>query len=46
KRLPPADGDGNGLSAAGHERLLRQAGFRHAEPVWQYGDSCVLVAVR
>ncbi|WBP90360.1 CobW family GTP-binding protein [Kitasatospora cathayae] len=46
RQLPPADGDGNGPSAAGHERLLRQAGFRPAGPVCQYGDSCVLVAVR
>ncbi|MCC9310585.1 class I SAM-dependent methyltransferase [Kitasatospora sp. RB6PN24] len=42
----PAAGDGNGLSAAQHERLLREAGFRHVGPVWQYGSSCVLVAVR
>lgn len=42
----PAAGDGNGLSAAQHGRLLREAGFRHVGPVWQYGSSCVLVAVR
>ncbi|MDH6574466.1 class I SAM-dependent methyltransferase [Kitasatospora sp. MAP5-34] len=42
----PANGDGNGLSAAQHEQLLREAGFRHTGPVWQYGNSCVLVAVR
>ncbi len=42
----PASGDGNGLSIAQHERLLREAGFHHVGPVWQYGYSCVLVAVR
>jgi hypothetical protein len=26
--------------------LLRRAGFRHVTPVWQFGDSCVLVAVK
>ncbi|WP_329561433.1 class I SAM-dependent methyltransferase [Kitasatospora sp. NBC_01266] len=45
-RPAPAAGDGNGLSAAQHEQLLREAGFRHVGPVWQYGNSCVLVAVR
>ncbi|MGW6905384.1 class I SAM-dependent methyltransferase [Streptomyces sp. NPDC054940] len=34
------------LSVSGHERLLRQAGFRHAGAVWQYGDSHVVVAIR
>ncbi|MFH0518107.1 class I SAM-dependent methyltransferase [Streptomyces sp. M41] len=34
------------LSVRAHERLLRQAGFRHAGAVWQYGDSHVLVAIR
>jgi SAM-dependent methyltransferase len=34
------------LSLADHLRLLRQAGFGHAGPVWQYGDSYVLVAIR
>ncbi|MDH6117743.1 class I SAM-dependent methyltransferase [Kitasatospora sp. GAS204B] len=46
RQLAPAAGDGNGLSAAQHEQLLREAGFRHVGPVWQYGSSCVLVAVR
>ncbi|MFD5799386.1 class I SAM-dependent methyltransferase [Streptomyces diastatochromogenes] len=34
------------LSLPTHLRLLRQAGFAHAGPVWQYGDSCVVVAIR
>lgn len=34
------------LSVAAHERLLRQAGFRHVGAVWQYGDSHVVVAIR
>ncbi|MFF6781225.1 methyltransferase domain-containing protein [Streptomyces sp. NPDC012510] len=49
RRLPPSGGDGggdNGLTAARHAELLRQAGFRHVTPVWQFGDSQVLVAVR
>ncbi|OXS34834.1 class I SAM-dependent methyltransferase [Streptomyces sp. XY006] len=29
-----------------HLDLLRRVGFRQAGPVWQYGESCVLVAVR
>ncbi|WAU82029.1 class I SAM-dependent methyltransferase [Streptomyces sp. Qhu-G9] len=43
-----ADGGGgdNGLTAARHAELLRQAGFRHVTPVWQFGDSQVLVAVK
>ncbi|WP_327064867.1 class I SAM-dependent methyltransferase [Kitasatospora sp. NBC_01250] len=45
-RPAPASGDGNGLSAREHEELLREAGFREVGPVWQCGDSCVLVAVR
>ncbi|MEU5537922.1 class I SAM-dependent methyltransferase [Streptomyces sp. NPDC020362] len=35
-----------GLPLSAHLRLLRQAGFRHAGPVWQYGDSHVVVAIR
>ncbi|MFE9608029.1 class I SAM-dependent methyltransferase [Streptomyces sp. NPDC006012] len=34
------------LSLSDHVRLLRGAGFRRAGAVWQYGDSCVVVAVR
>ncbi|MFJ7337503.1 class I SAM-dependent methyltransferase [Streptomyces sp. NPDC101110] len=37
----PAD-----LPLPAHVELLRQAGFAQAGPVWQYGDSCVVVAVR
>ncbi|GHE04909.1 class I SAM-dependent methyltransferase [Streptomyces alanosinicus] len=34
------------LSLSDHVRLLRQSGFAQAGAVWQYGDSCVVVAVR
>ncbi|MFC9125803.1 class I SAM-dependent methyltransferase [Streptomyces sp. NPDC057099] len=34
------------LPLSAHLELLRQAGFGTAGPVWQYGDSCVVVAVR
>ncbi|MEU0221614.1 hypothetical protein ABZ281_44295, partial [Streptomyces sp. NPDC006265] len=34
------------LPLSAHLKLLRQAGFGTAGPVWQYGDSCVVVAVR
>ncbi|MFB7495115.1 class I SAM-dependent methyltransferase [Streptomyces sp. NPDC056161] len=34
------------LSLSDHVRLLRRAGFRRAGAVWQYGDSCVVVALR
>ncbi|MFE6684850.1 class I SAM-dependent methyltransferase [Streptomyces sp. NPDC057743] len=43
------DGDGaagNGLSVTDHTALLREAGFAHVVPVWQFGDSCVLVGIR
>ncbi|WP_212911758.1 trans-aconitate 2-methyltransferase [Streptomyces sp. TS71-3] len=40
------DGAAGPLSAAGHAELLRQAGFRHVAPVWQVGDSQVLVALK
>lgn len=36
----------NGLSVSDHAALLRAAGFGHVVPVWQFGDSCVLVAIR
>ncbi|MER7987830.1 class I SAM-dependent methyltransferase [Streptomyces noursei] len=46
----PAGGAGggadNGLSVSDHTALLRAAGFGHVVPVWQFGDSCVLVAIR
>ncbi|MER7840665.1 class I SAM-dependent methyltransferase [Streptomyces sp. NPDC096040] len=34
------------LTAARHMELLRQAGFAQVAPVWQFGDSHVLVAVK
>ncbi|MET9390781.1 class I SAM-dependent methyltransferase [Streptomyces sp. NPDC006624] len=34
------------LPLSAHLDLLREAGFSQAGPVWQYGDSCVVVAVR
>ncbi|MDB1089065.1 class I SAM-dependent methyltransferase [Streptomyces sp. ACA25] len=40
---PGAD---NGLNVKDHQDLLAEAGFSAAGPVWQYGSSCVLVAVR
>jgi SAM-dependent methyltransferase len=47
RRQPGLPGSGNnGLSLSDHLELVRQAGFAQAGPVWQYGDSCVLVAVR
>lgn len=45
RRGPGAGGD-NGLTLQRHVRLLHQAGFEATGPVWQYGPSCVLVAVR
>ncbi|MBC2904771.1 class I SAM-dependent methyltransferase [Streptomyces cupreus] len=39
-------GTGPGLPLSAHVRLLRQAGFTHAGPVWQYGNSYVVVATR
>lgn len=39
-------GAGPGLPLSAHVRLLRQAGFTHAGPVWQYGNSYVVVATR
>ncbi|MEW2549725.1 class I SAM-dependent methyltransferase [Streptomyces sp. NPDC047002] len=44
-----ADGRGtgdNGLTLNRHAAMLRAAGFAQAGPVWQVGNSCVLVAVR
>ncbi len=46
RRQQEAAADGACLSAADHARLLRQAGFRAAGTVWQYGDSHVVVAAR
>lgn len=45
RRGPGAGGD-NGLTLQRHVELLHKAGFAAAGPVWQYGPSCVLVAVR
>jgi SAM-dependent methyltransferase len=39
-------GDGHALTPARHAELLREAGFAHVTPVWQFGDSHVLVAVK
>lgn len=39
-------GGGQDLAADHHAELLRRAGFRHVAPVWQFGDSAVLVAVK
>ncbi|MEU2715500.1 class I SAM-dependent methyltransferase [Streptomyces sp. NPDC007205] len=47
ERLPAAGTAGAArLSLADHVRLLRGAGFGRAGAVWQYGDSCVVVAIR
>ncbi|MDT0345712.1 class I SAM-dependent methyltransferase [Streptomyces litchfieldiae] len=45
RRLPAHGGD-NQLTVSRHVALLRQAGFAHVSPVWQFGDSHVLVATR
>ncbi|MCH0541541.1 class I SAM-dependent methyltransferase [Streptomyces sp. MUM 203J] len=42
----PCGGGDNGLTLQRHVELLHKAGFGAAGPVWQYGPSCVLVAVR
>ncbi|UWE10362.1 class I SAM-dependent methyltransferase [Actinacidiphila bryophytorum] len=34
------------LTAGDHARLMLLAGFRDVTPVWQVGDSCVLVGVK
>ncbi|MFD4830659.1 class I SAM-dependent methyltransferase [Streptomyces uncialis] len=39
-------GSDNGLSAQQHMELMRKAGFEAVGSVWQYGHSCVVVAVR
>ncbi|MFI6373425.1 class I SAM-dependent methyltransferase [Streptomyces sp. NPDC050546] len=47
RREEPLDSGGPAeLPLSAHLELLRQAGFGTAGPVWQYGDSCVVVAVR
>ncbi|MEV0222858.1 class I SAM-dependent methyltransferase [Streptomyces sp. NPDC050704] len=45
-RREPATGNTAGLPLSAHVRLLRQAGFAQAGPVWQYGNSYVVVAIR
>lgn len=46
-RLPASGTDSmGGMALPARLRLLRQAGFGHVGPVWQYGDSCVVVAIR
>ncbi|MBQ0826132.1 class I SAM-dependent methyltransferase [Streptomyces tagetis] len=40
------DGANHHLSVHRHAELLRQAGFSHVAPVWQVGDSSVLVALK
>lgn len=39
-------GSDNGLTLTRHIELLRQAGFHHVTPVWQFGDSHVLAALK
>lgn len=48
RRRQPAGGTDSAarLSLSAHLHLLRRAGFRRAGAVWQYGDSCVVVAIR
>ncbi|MBX7554850.1 class I SAM-dependent methyltransferase [Streptomyces sp. tea 10] len=46
RRQPVTGGGAAGLSLSAHVGLLRQAGFERAGAVWQYGDSCVVVAIR
>ncbi|MFF2650730.1 class I SAM-dependent methyltransferase [Streptomyces sp. NPDC058045] len=45
---PSSGGSGENwhLPVSRHTELLRQAGFGRVTPVWQVGDSCVLVALR
>lgn len=40
------DHNGNGLTVAGHTKLLQAAGFSEVAPMWQVGDDHVLAAVR
>ncbi|MET7575242.1 class I SAM-dependent methyltransferase [Streptomyces sp. NPDC005492] len=47
RRMASQGGGGEyDLTAARHIELLRQAGFAHVAPVWQFGDSHVLVAIK
>ncbi|MEV7423597.1 class I SAM-dependent methyltransferase [Streptomyces sp. NPDC091212] len=45
-RRGPISEAGEDLPPQRHAELLRHAGFEHAAPVWQFGDSYVLVAIR
>ncbi|MFE5397896.1 class I SAM-dependent methyltransferase [Streptomyces sp. NPDC056568] len=42
----PSGAAGAELAADRHAELLREAGFREVAPVWRFGDSAVLVALR
>ncbi|MFE1250484.1 class I SAM-dependent methyltransferase [Streptomyces sp. NPDC058735] len=46
RAAPPCTGGPAELPLSAHLDLLRKAGFAQAGPVWQYGESCVVVAVR
>ncbi|MDQ1043451.1 trans-aconitate 2-methyltransferase [Streptomyces sp. V4I2] len=46
RRTAAGTGKGRALSLSGHLSLLHEAGFGQAGPVWQYGESYVVVAVR
>ncbi|MGW3968844.1 class I SAM-dependent methyltransferase [Streptomyces ardesiacus] len=47
RRLAEAGGGGDHhLPVERHTELLREAGFASVVPVWQVGDSCVLVALK
>ncbi|ANS63552.1 hypothetical protein SLINC_1328 [Streptomyces lincolnensis] len=46
RRTATVTGKDNDLPLSDHLRLLREAGFGQAGPVWQYGESYVVVAVR
>ncbi|MGW3974495.1 class I SAM-dependent methyltransferase [Streptomyces ardesiacus] len=49
ERMRQSSGDAEAnhhLPVDRHAELLREAGFRHVAPVWQVGDSCVLVALK
>ncbi|MER5220046.1 hypothetical protein [Streptomyces flaveus] len=46
RRTAISTGKGGALPLSGHLSLLREAGFGQAGPVWQYGESYLVVAVR
>ncbi|MGW2054408.1 methyltransferase domain-containing protein [Streptomyces sp. NPDC001840] len=45
-RRGPITEAGEELPPSRHTELLHAAGFQHAAPVWQFGNSYVLVAIR